>query len=141
MGPSKRQAWVAAPGYVRNRGILVIAAISVMMDARVVSAHGAVRRVVMVAYPAVQILDVTGPLEVFARTARWLQDERHHQEPAYTVEVVATSRGLVRASSGLRLFADRALADVRGSIDTLIVAGGIGAPAVVENGRLIDWLR
>ena len=26
----------------------------------------------MLIYPDVQILDVTGPLEVFARTARWL---------------------------------------------------------------------
>jgi transcriptional regulator GlxA family with amidase domain len=106
-----------------------------------VSSERSVRRVVMVAYPGAQILDVTGPLEVFARTARWLQAERHHPEPAYAVEVVAPSRGLVRASSGLRLLADRALADVRGSIDTLIVAGGIGVPAVVENSRVIDWLR
>jgi transcriptional regulator GlxA family with amidase domain len=29
----------------------------------------------MVVYPDVQILDVTGPLEVFARTARWLVDQ------------------------------------------------------------------
>lgn len=112
-----------------------------MTDARVVSPPGTVRRVVMVAYPAVQVLDVTGPLEVFARTARWLHDERHRQGSTYTVEVVATRRGLVQTSSGLRLVADRALADVRGSIDTLFVAGGIGAPAVVENGRLIDWVR
>jgi len=30
----------------------------------------------MVVYPDVQIVDATGPLEVFARTARWLMDLR-----------------------------------------------------------------
>lgn len=56
------------PGDVRNRWLFVIAAISVMMDARVVSPPGAVRRVVMVAYPAVQILEPEIMRRAFVRT-------------------------------------------------------------------------
>jgi hypothetical protein len=40
----------------------------------------------MVVYPDVQILDVTGPLEVFARTARWLVDQGRCRHRAYTVD-------------------------------------------------------
>ncbi len=45
------------------------------------------RTVSMVVYPDVQIVDATGPLEVFARTARWLMDQGRRREPAYTVEL------------------------------------------------------
>ena len=40
----------------------------------------------MVVYPDVQILDVTGPLEVFARTARGLVDQGRCRHRAYTVD-------------------------------------------------------
>src|SRR5690349_599157 len=43
------------------------------------------RRVAMFAFPDVQILDVTGPLEVFARTSRWLRDHGKRTDDAYSV--------------------------------------------------------
>src|SRR5947208_11139608 len=70
--------------------------------------------VVMLAYPDVQILDVTGPLEVFSRAARWMQDHGLRRDLAYRVEVVAprgassgrpicpSSRSPGAADSGLR---------------------------------------
>jgi len=94
----------------------------------------------MVAYPDVQILDVTGPLEVFARTARWLTDQGRCREPAYTVELLASRRGIVATSSGLELVVRRSFTDVRGGIDTLLVAGGIGARRT-PSGQLVSWLR
>jgi hypothetical protein len=48
------------------------------------------RRVVMVAFPDAQIIDITGPLEVFGRAARWLTEERSRRTPAYSVEIVAS---------------------------------------------------
>jgi transcriptional regulator GlxA family with amidase domain len=82
----------------------------------------ATRRVSMVVYPDVQILDVTGPLEVFARTARWLMDQRGRREPAYRVELLAARRGPLRSSSGLELVVHHSFMEVRGGIDTLLVA-------------------
>jgi len=95
----------------------------------------------MVVYPDVQILDVTGPLEVFARTARWLMDQRRRREPAYTVELLAACRGPVRSSSGLELVVRHSFMEVQGGIDTLLVAGGIGARRAPSDRALVRWLR
>ena len=95
----------------------------------------------MVVYPEVQILDVTGPLEVFARAARWLVDHGRRGAPAYTVELLAACPGIVRSSSGLELVVRRSFTEVRGRIDTLLVAGGIGARRAPSDRALIRWLR
>jgi len=55
-------------------------------------------RVVFLAYPGVQALDVSGPLEIFARATRLLRDEgRAH--PGYSVCVAALEPGPITASS------------------------------------------
>jgi transcriptional regulator GlxA family with amidase domain len=95
----------------------------------------------MVAYPDAQIIDVTGPLEVFGRAARWLADERGWRTPAYTVEIAASKAGPFATSSGIRLIANRSIADVRGAIDTLMVAGGRGVADAIRDRALIEWLR
>jgi len=69
-------------------------------------------RVVMLGFPGAQVLDITGPLEVFARTARWLGEHRSAAVPAYVTELVAARRGPVAMSSGLELVATRRYADV-----------------------------
>lgn len=95
----------------------------------------------MLAYPDCQILDVTGPLEVFARTSRWLVDHGHsHHKPAYSVEIVADRAGPVRCSSGLELVATRSWRDLR-QTGTLLVAGGIGQDAPASDAELLAWLR
>ncbi len=99
------------------------------------------RRIALVAYSDIQVLDVTGPLEVFARTARWLCEHGHRTTPAYTTELLATTSGTITASSGLRLGVDRTVREVRGRIDTLLVAGGIGARAAMHDPLLLRWLR
>ena len=99
------------------------------------------RRVVMVAFPDAQIIDITGPLEVFGRAARWLAEERGWRMPAYTVEIAASKAGPFATSSGIRLIADRSIAQVRGPIDTLMVAGGIGTTAALRDRALVGWLR
>src|SRR5215470_4024677 len=97
-----------------------------------ISAAARTRRVVMVAFPDAQIIDITGPLEVFGRAARLLTDERGRRTPAYTVEIAASKAGPFATSSGIRLIADHAIADVRGPIDTLMVAGGRGTTAAMR---------
>src|SRR5580704_14448324 len=99
------------------------------------------RRIVMLAFPDAQIIDITGPLEVFGRAARWMTDEHGWRIPAYTVEIAATKAGAFATSSGLRLIADRSITQVRGPIDTLLVAGGRGTTDALRDRALIDWLR
>jgi transcriptional regulator GlxA family with amidase domain len=95
---------------------------------------------VMLAYPGAQILDVTGPLEVFAIATRLLS-VRTSRDPGYRMELVAESAGPIPMSSGLELVAQRAMRDVRGPIDTLFVAGGEGARRAVRDPATIDWIR
>jgi transcriptional regulator GlxA family with amidase domain len=95
----------------------------------------------MLAYPGVQMLDVTGPLEVFSRTSRWMRDHGLRPDDAYSVEVIGVTRGSFRASSGLRLHADHRFSEVGRGIDTLLVAGGIGSVHYRAWPPLLGWLR
>ena len=95
----------------------------------------------MLAYPDFQVLDVTGPLEVFARTSRWLREHGRRGDDVYTVEILGLERGPIRASSGLRLFAGRRFDEVGRGIDTLLVAGGLGAERYCGHPGVLRWLR
>src|SRR5262245_31915518 len=100
----------------------------------------AAHRVVMVGFPDAQILDITGPLEVFSRTSRWLREHASLASDAYRVELVAAEAGPLRTSGGLELIATRAYRDVRDA-QTLLVAGGIGYRAAAQDQGLLEWLR
>lgn len=93
----------------------------------------------MVAYPEAQILDITGPLEVFSRAGRWLRDEGVTPDIAYSVSLLAREEGLVRTSSGLELKAGSL--QHAGEMDTLLVTGGIGFRKALEDEALLAWIR
>jgi putative intracellular protease/amidase len=78
------------------------------------------RRVVIVGPPPVQVLDVTGPLEVFSKA------------PDYEIQLAnpGPERAL-RTNRGVVLADATPIASVHGPIDTLVIAGGPGA----ESGR------
>src|SRR5687768_3350060 len=63
------------------------------------------RRIAILAYPDVQLLDVAGPLQVFASASELVAREGRGGPPAYGVEVLAARPGLVRTSSGLGIVA------------------------------------
>jgi transcriptional regulator GlxA family with amidase domain len=98
-------------------------------------------RIAMLAYPGIQILDVIGPLEVFSRTSRWLKDHGQRDDDAYSVEIIGLKRGAFRASSGLRLYADRRFDEVGRGIDTLMIAGGIGSERYRTHPPLLRWIQ
>jgi len=96
--------------------------------------------IVMLGYRDAQILDITGPLEVFSRTSRWLRDKGLHRGDAYTIELVAERDGPIVTSSGLQLFATRPYRRVA-KADTLLIAGGIGCREAMADRALLQWLR
>ena len=85
------------------------------------------RRVVIVAFPGVQTLDVTGPAEVL-RAATKLHP------PGYDVTIAAPEAGPLRTST-VTIVPDQPLSACSGPIDTLIVAGGTGTRAAEEDER------
>lgn len=89
------------------------------------------RRVVVVAFPGVQSLDVAGPVEVFAAA----NEQERRREYAVTL---ATVDGLpCPTSSGLLLMPDAAVGEVRGKVDTLVVAGGEGTADAMRDPKLL----
>lgn len=96
-------------------------------------------RIAMLVYPGAQILDISGPLEVFARTARWLCDRRVTDSPAYLVELVAEQAGPVRTSGGIDLLVHHSLRDAP-PMDTLLVTGDVGYSDVCAKPEILSWV-
>ena len=92
------------------------------------------RRVVIVAFPRVQTLDVHGPAEVFTTATQLSKGD------GYAVEVVATRPGPLPTSS-VALYPDRTVDRCSGPIDTLVVAGGRGVDEAGRDEQLLAWLK
>ncbi len=93
------------------------------------------RRVEILAFPALQLLDVAGPLQVFA-TANDIAVGPAPYDPV----VVARELQGVKSSAGLAL-ATNPLSDPDLAIDTLVVAGGYGVNAAATDPSFVAWLR
>ena len=90
--------------------------------------HGLAKplRIVILAFPGVQPLDVIGPAEVFAGADALAGG-------GVKVEVVAKDRADRDPLRGLGLVPKTTIARCRGPIDTLVVAGGVGVAAAEED--------
>ncbi|HSZ52425.1 MAG TPA: DJ-1/PfpI family protein [Caulobacteraceae bacterium] len=87
------------------------------------------------AVPGVQLLDVAGPLDVFAEA------NTQTGSKVYDLRVVGAEPGPIVTSAGTRLMPDLVAGRDACIFDTLLVAG---APHIVDEApdeRLLDWLR
>jgi transcriptional regulator GlxA family with amidase domain len=104
-----------------------------------VSARGQSTRLIEVlAYPSVQLLDVTGPLQVFASANDHVAEAGG--TPPYVLRVVARGGQGVAASAGLEI-ATSPLSRRGTAVDTLMIAGGPGIDAAVADPVLVNWVR
>lgn len=97
------------------------------------------RRVLLLAYPRLQTLDLVGPLEVFDAARRLAEHEGVKE--AYKVSVVASDERPVTSSSGLVLVPHARLSSVRPPVDTVVVPGGWGSRDASEDAETVAWLR
>jgi transcriptional regulator GlxA family with amidase domain len=86
---------------------------------------------VVVVFDHLQSRDPVGPREVFS-TANRESGQAH-----YRFEIVSSSGQDVVATSGLRFGVDGAIADVRGAIDTRLIAGGDGTVEAMRDPHLV----
>jgi transcriptional regulator GlxA family with amidase domain len=94
------------------------------------------KTIAVVAVPGVQLLDVSGPLDVFAEA------NLHVAQPCYRLVVIGVEKGPVQSSSGVRLLPDWTIDDAAPDrIDTLIVAGCPNAADISPPPTLVAWLR
>ncbi|WP_327065790.1 GlxA family transcriptional regulator [Kitasatospora sp. NBC_01302] len=104
------------------------------------------RRIVIAVFPDVDLLDVTGPAEVFA-----LANRETGGRAGYRVQLAGPSRGEVVTAAGVRLLADLSFAEVTevaeagGVLDTLLVPGAVElrpqGPVARIDDSVVAWLK
>ena len=98
------------------------------------SAH----RITIVAFAPAQLLDVTGPLEVFA-SANGVAS-RAGRAPHYAIEVVAPEAGALATTCGIPIVAGRLPGPRARAPHTLLLSGGPGARAAAADRALVSRL-
>lgn len=89
----------------------------------------------ILALPGAQMLDVAGPLDVFAQANADAGCE------LYELRVVGYEPGPVRCSSGARLLPDWTVGEPVPRLDTLLVAGTPHASRTVWSDSALQWIR
>lgn len=82
----------------------------------------------IVLYPGFEVLDVFGPLEMWAN------------DPSFEVVLVAETAGEVKSAQGAVVKADYGFADTP-ELDILMVPGGAGTLAQLENPAMLAFIR
>lgn len=99
------------------------------------------KHIVIVAPSFTSLLDVAGPLEVFAKAASLL-DFTSQAAESYQLHVIAAEGGkVVNTSTGLPIVCEGNLKSIDYPIDTLLIAGMPGAPEEMVSKATLQWLR
>jgi transcriptional regulator GlxA family with amidase domain len=95
------------------------------------------RRVVILVYPGVTLLDATGPAQVFAEAGQVAQDD------VVPYEIISASRhgGMITSDTGIALGTVALEEAASAPIDTLLVAGGLGVFEATGDRILVDWVK
>jgi len=93
------------------------------------------RRVLVVAYPAAELLDIACIVSAF-QMANWL-----HGSAVYRTVLASPGGAPVTTAAGLVLNVQASLEKLRGPFDTLVVSGGIGYVDAMQDGHLVAHVR
>src|SRR5215831_18786646 len=96
------------------------------------------RRIEILAFQNVQLLDVAGPLQVF--TSANAVAMQLGNAPLYAPLVVSADAPVVTTSAGLALVT-APLPRAGATLDTLVIAGGPGVHAAAADKVVLDWVR
>ncbi len=96
------------------------------------------RAIRILAYPGANLLDVTGPAQVFASASHYAMEMGETAAPSYAVSVVSLAGGAIITSAGVVLVTDKASLK---AVDTFLVAGGFGSDAATADAKLVKFVR
>ena len=93
-------------------------------------------------FDGVEVLDFAGPYEVFSRTRLipGVESRRSDESAPFRVFTVAAGVGPVTATGGLRVLPDFDLSAAP-SIDVLVIPGGFGTRALLQDVEILTWIR
>lgn len=94
------------------------------------------RLIVFLLYDSVNVLDVTGPLEVFSQPCRMAEPDK----VPYRLKVISMAGGPVHTSSGLSLLTEPHSALNDDLVDTLIIPGGGPNFQPFAPPSVVDWI-
>jgi len=98
------------------------------------------RNIAVVGFEGSEILDIVGPLEVFAMANFLLKERNGTNEPAYNSCILARKEGIFSTFSGVKLVADYSWKDFSEPVDTLLVAGGADVSPLADDRDFLKWL-
>jgi transcriptional regulator GlxA family with amidase domain len=97
------------------------------------------KRVGIVIFDNIEVLDFCGPFEVFSVTR--LNEEKRREEPSpFEVLLVAEKNETVITTGNMKVIPDHTF-DNCPRLDILCVPGGWGTRKELENPVMLDWLR
>lgn len=97
------------------------------------------KRVGIVLFENIEVLDFCGPFEVFSATR--LNEERRREEPSpFEVLLVAERNPPVVTMGGMKVIPDHTFENCP-ELDILVVPGGWGTRKELNNPVMLDWLR
>jgi transcriptional regulator GlxA family with amidase domain len=94
------------------------------------------RTIALLACPNVQLLDISGPLDVFAEANR-----QSNQRDAYRMRVIGATSHAIQSSSGVRIVPDGTIREAPEALDTVIVAGAPHICDAPTDLTMIAWLH
>ena len=97
------------------------------------------KRVGIVLFEDVEVLDFCGPFEVFSGTR--LNEDRRREEPSpFEVLLVAEKDFPVVTTGGMKVIPDHTF-ETCPKLDILVVPGGWGTRRELKNQAMLSWLR
>lgn len=96
------------------------------------------KRVGILVFPQVEVLDFCGPFEVFSVTRENEASRRETPSP-FEVLIVAETAEPVTTTGGMRVIPDVTI-DRCPPLDILVVPGGWGTRSEIKNERLLAWI-
>lgn len=97
------------------------------------------KRVGIVLFENIEVLDFCGPFEVFSVTR--LNEERRREEPSpFEVILVAEKNNPVITTGGMKVIPDHTFESCP-KLDILVVPGGWGTRKELKNPAMLNWLR
>jgi transcriptional regulator GlxA family with amidase domain len=93
-------------------------------------------------FDGVEVLDFAGPFEVLsrARLTPGIESRRSDEGAPFSVFTVAAAPTAVTATGGLRVLPHYDFASAP-DIDILLIPGGFGTRALLDDAALLDWIR
>jgi transcriptional regulator GlxA family with amidase domain len=96
---------------------------------------------VALVYPGVEMLDVMGPLDIFAAANELVRSQRGRAKAEYALTMLSPGGSPVLAFNGLQITPHGRLSELPGKVDTLLVPGAYDIVPHLGNVDLLEAIR